>query len=246
METPCKIYYCYKATNKINGKVYIGFAADPQTRWRNHKLDAATGRGYVFHTAIRKHGWDAFEFEVVCCGKDKMAMLEFVEPSLIEQYHSSIGQNGYNMHQKVMGASSRVTDVRKKRGPLSDEHKAKLSAALKGHGGYTEESRYKMSESAKRQPKRYGKDNHFFGKHLSSTAKQKLSNARLGKSLSQETRNKMSDARSIWWVVTYPDGRITEIKNLAAFCRELSLNKGHLRRGKYKGYCAVKRGLCVS
>jgi group I intron endonuclease len=189
----CKIYYCYKATNKDNGKVYIGFAADPKTRWRNHKRDAETGRGYVFHQAIRKHGWENFEFEVICCGKDKLAMLEYVEPALIEQYHSNIGQNGYNMHRKVMGASSRVPDVRKKRGPLTDEQKAKLSIALKGHGGYTDESRRRISEAAKRQPKRYGKDNPFFGKHLSTESCQKIANARRGTKASPETRAKMAN-----------------------------------------------------
>lgn len=44
----CKIYYCYKATNQINGKVYIGFAADPEQRWREHKRDADKGKGYIF------------------------------------------------------------------------------------------------------------------------------------------------------------------------------------------------------
>jgi len=129
----CKIYYCYKATNDVNGKVYIGFATDPQQRWREHKRDAESGRGYIFHDAIRKHGWEHFQFEIICCGRDKQSMLEHVEPALIEQYQSSIGKNGYNMHRKVMGASSRNLDARKKRGPLSKEHKQKIGAALKGN-----------------------------------------------------------------------------------------------------------------
>ena len=133
-QNSCKIYYCYKATNDVNGKVYIGFATDPQKRWRQHKADAIKGRGYIFHKAIRKHGWEHFHFEVICCSKDKVAMLEFVEPLLIEQYHSSIGQNGYNMHRKVMGASGRNVDVRGHKGrPLSEDHKRKVSESLKGN-----------------------------------------------------------------------------------------------------------------
>ena len=109
MET-CKIYYCYKATNNVNDKVYIGFATDPEKRWSQHKRDAEKGKGFIFHQAIRKHGWDHFHFEVICCGKDKRAMLEYIEPALIDQYQSRITQHGYNMHRKVLGASSRLVD----------------------------------------------------------------------------------------------------------------------------------------
>jgi group I intron endonuclease len=122
MET-CKIYYCYKATNTTNQKVYIGFAADPQKRWSQHKADALSGRGYVFHQAIRKHGWDAFKFEILCCGKNKRDMLEYVEPALIEQYQSRIGEHGYNMHKKVFGASSRFPDKRQRRQMTNEERK---------------------------------------------------------------------------------------------------------------------------
>ena len=95
-----KIYYCYRAINQVNGKVYIGFSADPEKRWSQHKRDADQGKGYVFHQAIRKHGWHNFQFEILCCGKDKKAMLTCVEPQLIEQYQSRITQQGYNMHKK--------------------------------------------------------------------------------------------------------------------------------------------------
>jgi len=173
----------------VNDKIYIGFATDPQQRWREHKRDADTGRGYIFHNAIRKHGWEHFHFEVICCGKDKQAMLEHVEPALIEQYQSSIGKNGYNMHRKVMGASSRPIDIRKKRGPLTEEHRRKVSEALKGHG-CSEETRRKLREAPK--ARLFGKDNPFFGKHLSIEARQKIAEARRGTKASPETRAKMA------------------------------------------------------
>jgi len=121
MATCRKVYYCYKAVNRINGKVYVGFASDPRSRWREHKRDADKGRGYIFHDAIRKHGWGNFHFDVLCCGLDKREMLEYVEPALIEQYNSSI-PNGYNMHRKVIGASGRDVDKRIRR-KMTDEEK---------------------------------------------------------------------------------------------------------------------------
>lgn len=138
-----KIYYCYKATNTENGKIYIGFATDPKKRWRQHKADAIKGRGYVFHDAIRKHGWDKFEFEVICCGRDKQEMLEYVEPALIEQFHSNINQNGYNMHRKVMGVSSRPIDIRRKR-TLEEMKNAHVAAC-------SPEAREKRSQTMKMQ-----------------------------------------------------------------------------------------------
>lgn len=120
-----KIYYCYKATNQVNQKVYIGFASDPSKRWSQHKQSALRGAGFIFHDAIRKHGWHNFQFEVVCCGKDKRAMLEHVEPQLIQQYKSSINERGYNMHRTSYGGAYwRTTDKRK---PVSDETRAKIS-----------------------------------------------------------------------------------------------------------------------
>ena len=87
----------------MNGKVYIGFAADPKKRWSQHKKEAEHGHGYAFHNAIRKYGWNAFDFEVICCGSDRGIMLEYVEPALIEQYQSLTIQNGYNVYRKTPG-----------------------------------------------------------------------------------------------------------------------------------------------
>jgi len=120
-----KIYYCYKVTNLVNGKVYIGFAADPQTRWRNHKRDADRGSGYAFHDAIRKYGWHSFVFEVICCGKNKHEMLTVIEPALMEQYDSYLGHQGYNMHFRVRGMFGRTDDRR------TPEQQEKWSAAAK-------------------------------------------------------------------------------------------------------------------
>jgi group I intron endonuclease len=222
----------------VNGKVYIGFAGDPEQRWRKHKNDAEKGRGYVFHQAIRKHGWHNFVFEVLCCGKDKRAMLEHVEPQLIQQYRSSIGDHGYNMHRKVIGASGRAVDRRIRRKPCSDETRRKLSEVGKGHhrGGwkFSDETRTKMSAS------RSGAGNANFGKAMTEEQKQKISKAKKGTPLSKITAERSAYSRSLWWTVTYPDGQVETIKNLKAFCRERGLWSQHLRKGPHKGYRAEK------
>jgi NUMOD3 motif len=145
-------------------------------RWREHKRDADKGRGYAFHQAIRKHGWDAFQFEVICCGTDKRAMLEHVEPALIEQHQSSIGKNGYNMHKKVLGC---LTDkVRPPRKPCTEETRTKLRQAGMGRV-FSPVTREKIRQTQ-------------LGKIHSEETKSKISIAK--QNPSEETRKKISNS----------------------------------------------------
>jgi group I intron endonuclease len=183
-EKSCKIYYCYKATNKVNGKTYIGFATDPQKRWRQHKADAIKNKGFVFAAAIRKHGWENFEFEVICGGKEKRAMLEIVEPALIEQYHSSIDQNGYNIRRcPVIGFCGFTKKTIEK---LRD---ASTGANNPFYGKrHTEETRQIMSALKK------GKPSHRKGATHTEESKQKMRAAHLGIICSEEHKAKTSAA----------------------------------------------------
>ena len=55
----------YKATNKINGKVYIGQSHKSlEERMRRHKNDSTRQDSY-FYRAIRKYGWENFSWEVI-------------------------------------------------------------------------------------------------------------------------------------------------------------------------------------
>lgn len=58
------IIYCY--TNKNTGKKYIGQTIHPEQRKRSHLYEATNHKTeYYFHRSIRKHGWEAFEYEVL-------------------------------------------------------------------------------------------------------------------------------------------------------------------------------------
>lgn len=184
-----KTYYCYKATNQVNGKVYIGFAADPEKRWSQHKRDAERGKGYIFHQAIRKHGWSNFQFEVLCCGTDKRAMLEHVEPQLIKQYNSSI-PHGYNMHKKVLGIISYPIDIRRKR--TLEERQALSEIMKRTHADPNVRTR--ISDGV-----RLAHHNSDIRKKQSQAAKNRFANGSihgmLGRTHTPEARAKMSAAR---------------------------------------------------
>jgi len=87
------IYSIYKATNKVNGKVYIGFDSNWPHRKNSHKCYHKNG-DTKFYRAIKKYGWDNFDWEIIYQSKDKIHTKDIMENYFIEQYHSY--KNGYN------------------------------------------------------------------------------------------------------------------------------------------------------
>ena len=61
----------YKFTNKINGHSYIGQSIDIEKRKKTHLQRAycntSSNKEYnkAFYRAIRKYGWDNFDFEIL-------------------------------------------------------------------------------------------------------------------------------------------------------------------------------------
>lgn len=148
------IYSIYKATNKNTGKSYIGFSSDWKSRKRLHKYNSNKNeRNYIFYNSIRKHGFDAFQWEVLYQSKDKEHILGTMENHFIELYNT-LAPNGYNM--KVGGGGGTLTeDAKKKIGEkrkgmvFSDEHKKNLSDSHKGLS-HTKEQKMKIGESVRK------------------------------------------------------------------------------------------------
>lgn len=63
------MFYLYKITNKINGKIYIGAANNLEERWRKHKAIANSGgktvKKFAIHFAIIKYGSENFDFKEI-------------------------------------------------------------------------------------------------------------------------------------------------------------------------------------
>ncbi len=80
----------YKATNRFNGKVYVGQTKSTLVKRKSEHKSAATKSTYAFHRALRKHG---FDWEVLAEVNDlevNQKEQEFVK------LHSAFGPNGYN------------------------------------------------------------------------------------------------------------------------------------------------------
>jgi len=87
-------YKVYAHINKVNGKIYIGLTKQkPETRWKN-------GNGYkthvYFYNAIKKHGWDNFEHEIIASGLTKEEAGNF-EKLLIKKLDITNDEKGYNL-----------------------------------------------------------------------------------------------------------------------------------------------------
>ena len=85
------IIYCYK--NKINGKRYIGQTINPQQRKSAHISDS-THIDTKFYRAVRKYGWDNFEYEILAESEDRN-VLDKLEVDFIKSFNSI--ENGYNI-----------------------------------------------------------------------------------------------------------------------------------------------------
>lgn len=145
------IYTIYLARNLVNGKVYVGYDSNWPKRKHEHRYNSLhTESNQVFYNAIRKYGWDNFEWSVIYQSEDAEHTLKVMENHFIEQYRSYVhypDSNGYNMtlggegtigcvlteetRQKISAALKGKTKGRPKP-PRTEEHKANLSKARKG------------------------------------------------------------------------------------------------------------------
>lgn len=124
-------YIVYKHTLKIDGRVYIGQTCNVKNRWCGNGMNYK--RCPYFWNAISKHGWDAFDHEIILESLDKDEA-DVYEEMLISQYRSN--EKGYGFNIRSGGS----------RGKFPQEVKRKMGAKRIGRE-ITEETRRKMSES---------------------------------------------------------------------------------------------------
>jgi len=132
------MFIAYLVTNLVNGKCYIGITTRALAkRWAGHRHQ---GRGRI-GAAIRKYGAASFTIEHIASARTLEDLLA-LERLLIVQY-DTIAPKGYNLCAGGEGVFQPSEETRlrmsavasaQSRGPVSDETKAKIAAALRGHG----------------------------------------------------------------------------------------------------------------
>jgi len=98
-----KICSIYRATNKINGKVYIGFTQKTlNERIAGHTYSALIKQKNTrFYIAIRKYEIKNFVFDIIYQSKDKKHCHSVMENYFIKEYNSI--QKGYNQTEGGLG-----------------------------------------------------------------------------------------------------------------------------------------------
>lgn len=86
----------YLATNKVNGKKYVGFDSNWPHRKHAHKHAAKVGAEQPLERAIRKYGFDSFEWRILYESENRDHTLNVMEPHFIME-HNSYGEGGYNI-----------------------------------------------------------------------------------------------------------------------------------------------------
>lgn len=138
-------YLVYKAICRTNGKSYIGYTRAFDLRKQEHKSAAKHKHNkYLFHKAIRKYGFDAFDWIIL---KENLTLKQAIlsEKNLISEHNTYyLNKYGYNMTLGGEGNNGYVytkavkAKMSKNHGKfflgknLTEEHKKKISKANKG------------------------------------------------------------------------------------------------------------------
>lgn len=138
--------FIYKYENRLNHKVYIGQTIDLIGRKSGHKY-RATFEKTKFYNAVRKYGWDNFDYDVIAQIEDDNEekfwdKLDDAEVKYIAEFDSF--NNGYN---STPGGHSC--------------HGKELPESFREYcrnRTYSEETRLKMSLAAKARYQRMGKE----------------------------------------------------------------------------------------
>jgi group I intron endonuclease len=165
----------YKLTHKESGKIYIGQSKHLKIRLNEHrrceKSDDKKGSQSVVRRAIKKYGFDNFEYDIILYCEEGEYM-DLMETRLINFFNCLV-PNGYN----VRDGGNKVF--------ISEEGRKRISKANSGRI-VTEEQRKKLSESGKKA---------YLNNPRSEEWRKKLSEALKGKKKSEEHKQKLSEYR---------------------------------------------------
>lgn len=102
------IYYLYKITNLVNGKLYIGVTDNPKTRMKQHFYNKNQNKNSIIRKAVNKYGPENFSFEVICVGSREY--IYDLEIKAISLYNTM--EDGYNIKPGGVGGKGHKVKTR--------------------------------------------------------------------------------------------------------------------------------------
>jgi len=182
------IYTIYKAVNTINGKVYIGFDSKWPRRKSTHKYSSKEIKN-KFYDAIKKYGWDNFEWSVIYQSKDRDDTLKVMEPYFIKE-HNSFTDEGYNLTSGGEGVFGLQANRGKK--VHTEEFKKRLSDNRKGENNPMYGKKHTLEHTKKVSAK-------LKGRKLSKETLLKMSSSQKGRKKTEEQKRKIQESLKLFW-----------------------------------------------
>lgn len=187
----------YKATNLVNGKVYIGQTEQTlNERMKEHYRHSKREKynHIVFYRAIKKYGKENFKWEIIdnASNEDELNNKEIYWIDLYKSYIHRKDSNGYNMTLGGDGMRGyKPTEELKEKQSLFmkkyyKEHKhpmlgTKMKDSTKRKIGMANSGRIKNNETRLKLSKSLsGKHNPMYGRRHSEKTKNKMSEAKKG------------------------------------------------------------------
>ena len=139
------MYWLYIITLREDERSYIGWTDDLEYRWQRHKRDAFNGSKTCFHHALKEHGPDSFDWNVVQAF-DTEDEVKQAEIFWIAELNTNQCQGGRGFNSTVGGDGSgghKMTDE------VRLEQSKRLKALGDNHPSKRPETRLKMSLTIK-------------------------------------------------------------------------------------------------
>jgi len=211
------LVYVYRVTCRDTAKVYVGKTKQKLARrWFQHRRDAAKGRPFALHAAIRKYGEESFSIEPL----ERMtteAGAYRAERLWIEQLNC-LAPHGYNLDAGGRGLS----------GP-SDETKARMSTSAKKKYADKPELREAAAETLRAFPCRQHSAE---TRAKISAARKKQAPPGLGKKMSAATRVRIAEGYARHNESIGTDGRSERSRRGGIAASQTTTSEQYSERGK--------------
>ena len=182
-----KIYTIYTITNKVNGKIYVGYTTQSiQKRFQDHVNESNRTPKYKIHRAILKYGRENFIIEQIYQTLDKKDVNE-KEEYFIKEYKTQNDMYGYNIANGGQGGNIKTKEQLQKQSIQWKENN--IINVIKEDPIKWESWLIKRKNSAK---KVLSNDNWLKQNELN---KQRFIENNPGKNKSEETKKRQSEAQ---------------------------------------------------